>query len=827
MREARPLQEIFMNKIALVSLATVIIGFSLIHHSIAADFKEADELFEKGTFQTALEEYDQIAKVSKDSQEAFKAFYRGCESLAFLYRYGEAMDRIHNYKGTLSLYDQSRFLALKVEMLRNFLMQYGGYQRNDVIDVTGKEVFRLTPKEIKKEIAQTYSQLWDSRQELIKIPLKQEEYFFDLKNVDFGMYPTFLDYVVQSWLGDILQGSHDEKNMPNPEALPLLADEYQQPLDMNDQPGVMAAELIEALIRLHGNDQSEARERWKIMRLALPIQNYSLYSFPKDKFYYDYALMAKDVLLRWAESFKNPEAKAEALYQSAFILNIWTNSKLEHRQKKAHDLCLRIENEFSQSKMKARAQRMRQQIEMSQLYLQAKPEAKPGANEYMMTTKNINEVYFRIYSFDPSRAKDLNKNENGYRGFNGLFNSWPYPLWGKKLVESDAPLKAWRQEVKDTGDYENINNDVHLPSLDKGMYLLLASTDKGFKFGTALLSATVVNVSDLMLLATIGVTDSTRLAYNHFVDHNGPDKAEDEISRLYVADASTGKAIDGVAIDVLNLNENDKLLNFATDIHGLAAVRLPINLSPYSNNYMQFDALAHKGGSFAVFQQPIYFNYSSKTPYEIFIETDRPIYRPGDKVQAKVIVVKHTGAGLKTVDSGCIIKISASDANGKEFFTQDLTLNDFGSSSTKFDISSGRLLGQYRLSASYEDGRFHNSNTVNFTVEEYKRPEFEIALKEADKPWKYNEPVDIQGSAKYYFGGAVPDAPMSYKIRRQWYVPYCYRYWFGRNYAFDNGGQEIASGQVKTDKEGKFSIAFTPTPSGNKDRKSTRLNSSH
>ncbi|MEI7999702.1 MAG: hypothetical protein WCH62_09400, partial [Candidatus Omnitrophota bacterium] len=310
-----------MNKIALVSLATVIIGFSLIHHSIAADFKEADELFEKGTFQTALEEYDQIAKVSKDSQEAFKAFYRGCESLAFLYRYGEAMDRIHNYKGTLSLYDQSRFLALKVEMLRNFLMQYGGYQRNDVIDVTGKEVFRLTPKEIKKEIAQTYSQLWDSRQELIKIPLKQEEYFFDLKNVDFGMYPTFLDYVVQSWLGDILQGSHDEKNMPNPEALPLLADEYQQPLDMNDQPGVMAAELIEALIRLHGNDQSEARERWKIMRLALPIQNYSLYSFPKDKFYYDYALMAKDVLLRWAESFKNPEAKAEALYQSAFILN--------------------------------------------------------------------------------------------------------------------------------------------------------------------------------------------------------------------------------------------------------------------------------------------------------------------------------------------------------------------------------------------------------------------------------------------------------------------------------------------------------------------------
>ena len=262
---------------------------------LAADFKKADELFEKGTFQAALEEYHQIASQSKDPHEAFKAFYRSCESLTYLYRYGEALERIRTYKGNPSGHDRHRFLSLKAEILRNFLIQYGGYQRSDIIDIPGKEVFRLTPKEIKEEITNTYNQLWESRQELVKFPLQDESYFLDLKNVDFGMYPTFLDYAVQSWLGHILQPlySDAEKKEPNPEAVGLLADDFNQPLQLNDPPGLLAAELIESLTRLHGDQYQETRERWKIIRLLLPVQQYYLFSFPKDKNYTDYALQAK------------------------------------------------------------------------------------------------------------------------------------------------------------------------------------------------------------------------------------------------------------------------------------------------------------------------------------------------------------------------------------------------------------------------------------------------------------------------------------------------------------------------------------------------------
>lgn len=783
----------------------------------AADLTKADELFEKGTFQAALEEYDQIALQSKDSHAIFKAFYRSCESLTFLYRYGEAVERIRNFKGELAGQDQHRFLILKAEILRNFLVQYGGYQRSDVIDVPGKEIFRLTPKEIKEEITNTYTQLWESRAEIIKFPLKDEATFLDLKNVDFGMYPTVLDYVVQSWLSHILQPDYFvATETPNPEAHSLLADNFNQPLQLTDPSGMLAAEIMEELIRLHGKEYIETQERWKIKRLLLPVfQNY-LYSYPKDKNYTDYALEAKNVLLRWVKDFRNPEAQAEALYQSAVLLNVYLyNNKEEERFKKAHDLCQRIEKEFPQTKIKPKAEKLRQQIEIPSLTLQPKPEAKPGANEYSVVTKNIKEVHYRLYPFDPSRVKELGDPQSGYRGFTGLFQSWPYPTWMKKVAESESPLQAWDEHTKDTGAYENLTQDIKLPTLDNGLYLVLASADQDFKFGSSLLSATVINVTDLILTATTGVTDSTLTAYHNFVENQGPDKVEDEASRWYVINAKTGEAVYNAAVDVLNFYDNDKLTNLKTDFEGIASLRLPISLSQYSGNGFSFDALAHKDDSYAVFQQPLYFNYNSCTPYEVFIETDRPIYRPGDKVQARVIVIKHTSSGIKTVASEKTIKVTALDTNYKEFFTKELDLNDFGSASTEFEIPTGRLLGQYFMGASYSDGRFNGNAEINFSVEEYKRPEFELKLTDAKKPWKYNEPVEIEGNAKYYFGGAVPDAPVNYKIRRQWYVPYCFRYWFGRDYSFDSGGTEIASGQVTTDKDGKFTIAFTPTPDGN------------
>ncbi|UCC96035.1 MAG: hypothetical protein JSW40_04600, partial [Candidatus Omnitrophota bacterium] len=189
-----------------------------------------------------------------------------------------------------------------------------------------------------------------------------------------------------------------------------------------------------------------------------------------------------------------------------------------------------------------------------------------------------------------------------------------------------------------------------------------------------------------------------------------------------------------------------------------------------------------------------------------------PIYRPGHKVRAKVVIVWRTSEGFRTLgnENKQSVTFSASDPNGKKFFTESVNLNEFGSANVNFEIPQGRLLGRYRLSARCRDGRFKNSSSVYFSVEEYKRPEFEIVLKPAAEAWKYNEPVEIKGEATYYFGGPVPEAPIKYRVKRQTYIPWCYRYWFGQNYS--SSAQEIATGERRTDAEGNFTIPFTPTP---------------
>ncbi|UCC96131.1 MAG: hypothetical protein JSW40_05125, partial [Candidatus Omnitrophota bacterium] len=101
--------------------------------------------------------------------------------------------------------------------------------------------------------------------------------------------------------------------------------------------------------------------------------------------------------------------------------------------------------------------------------------------------------------------------------------------------------------------------------------------------------------------------------------------------------------------------------------------------------------------SFSYWGHNQYLNYSSPSPIELFIETDRPIYRPGHKVKAKVVIVWRTSEGFRTLGNKNkqSVTFSASDPNGKKFFTNSVDLNEFGSANVNFEIPQGRLLGRY------------------------------------------------------------------------------------------------------------------------------------
>lgn len=819
--------------IIVLFFATIFGGIYLVSDTksnMELDMKKADKLFDNGTFQEALNEYELVFKGTTDPEIRWKAFFRICESLSHLYRYGEAAEKLISTPIPDQMPYRARILILKAEILRNFSMQYSSIQRGDVIDEKeGKDVFRLTPAELKNEIKEAYKKLWESQDELVKMDIKKEGYFLSIEDIDFGMYPTLFDYLILSWT-DFLKADVNEEN-DKPKASLLMVEEFKQPVEPDNSPALLLAELMEEASRFETEGRVEASERWRIERLLLPLKYINLFDLrdlAEDKTLYDYKDLqeyrehAKSILLKWMEEFTTYEAKAESGYETAVILN--EESKLAE----AVELCEKVEKNFPNTYASKHAKILRSQIQMPSISLQAKTVMPPANEAFTITAKNLKKIYFRVYRIDPQKIKDelmgyrgkeYGDSYNRFDGWSNVFNlNWSYQDWGKKWLKSyllKTPYKAWIVETGDKGDFAPITKVINPPELNAGIYLTFACGDASFRMGNSLISTCFLNVTDLILIGTAGFTTKSENAYYNFIEEGGAAEINDEGFHFHTMNAKTGKTMEGVDLDIytyLSKQSNREFFDLRTGKDGLVSLSLPVGISPNTYNNYYVDPLARHENSFSYWGNNQYLNYSPPNPITLFIETDRPIYRPGNKVEAKVVVVWKTSQGFRTMDddSKKSVTFSANDPNGKEFFNQIVDLNEFGSANVSFEIPQGRLLGRYTLNANCSDGRFQGDTGTGFSVEEYKRPEFEIKLKPATEAWKYNESVEIKGQATYYFGGPVPDAPIKYIIKRQSYIPWFYRYWFGQDYSAN--AQEIASGQTKTDAEGNFAIPFIPVP---------------
>ncbi len=800
---------------------------------VESDYQEltkADELFEKETYQTALETYESIFRRTFDSDIRWKAFFRMCESLTRLYRVGEAADKVISTPIPRQMPHQVHFLILKTEMLRKFLSRYSSTQRRDVIDERGKDIFRLTSDEIESEIKEGYRQLWELRNELTGMDLRKEGYFFTNTNVDFGMYPTLFDYLILSWTDFLLEEASDVnvgELKPNEDL--LLVKDFNRPLSFNDPPVLLAAVLMETASRFHQEGRLEAAERWKIKRLLLPEEHPNRFDMVfgllvyEEKDLLEYGEQAKEILLDWMEEFSTDEAKAEAGLKAAVIL------RDSDRLGEAVELCEKIEKSYPDTYTKQHARSLRSEIQMPDLFLSARAVMPPAKEALIVHTRNLKEIHFRVYRVNPQTLKDEyirycaeNQGDSSdcFEGWSDLFGSvrlnedWRRQ-WLTSYLVGKQPHKAWCITTGDKDDFSFIIQTINPPELNAGIYLTVACGDESFDIESSLVSVCFLNVSDIVLLGSAGFSTRAEEAYYESMETGETLKTDYEGFHFYTLDAKTGKPVDDVELDVYTKftrrqqGPKKTTTNLRTDKEGIAELFLPINTSPPSLIHYSVDALARSKNALSYCNAHL-FPSPFITPILLSVQTDRPIYRPGHKVQAKVVGVLRTPQGFKTLPEGQTITFSAFDPNDKVFFTEKVELNEFGSTTVDFEIPQGRPLGRYFLKAECRDDRFEGAISARFSVEEYKPPEFEITLNPASEPWKYEAPIEIKGKASYYFGGPVPDASITYRIERQTYVPWFYRHWFEQD--DPSSPREVASGQVTTDAEGNFIISFTPTP---------------
>ncbi len=150
-------------------------------------------------------------------------------------------------------------------------------------------------------------------------------------------------------------------------------------------------------------------------------------------------------------------------------------------------------------------------------------------------------------------------------------------------------------------------------------------------------------------------------------------------------------------------------------------------------------------------------------PYEAFVYTDRPIYRPGHLVRFRG-AVRSVERGqydmprdVKTVQ----VEIKTS---GDPVYRKDLPLNEWGSFAGEFQLAPEPPLGRYDLVTTVDEGAKRTRFYKTFEVEAYRKPEFEPKVTIPEDHYLQGATIPVTISADYFFGSPVSGGKVEYEV---------------------------------------------------------------
>jgi uncharacterized protein YfaS (alpha-2-macroglobulin family) len=342
---------------------------------------------------------------------------------------------------------------------------------------------------------------------------------------------------------------------------------------------------------------------------------------------------------------------------------------------------------------------------------------------------------------------------------------------GEYLVEEVA---KWKSALTPREKHYDKRITVATDLKEPGAYLLTAKLEDG-------------NVSKIVLW----VNDTALV-----------NKKLDQKNLYFVADAVTGKPIDGIDVEFFGYGQKhlgDRRFKVetaefteTTDKDGMVIPdQEKFNQNVYNRGWL---ITAKNGdGRFAylgftgVWANRIYDREYETT--KIFTITDRPVYRPNHEVKFKAWV-RHAqyDKEMESQFAGQTFPVSIRNPKGEVVHSESLTADAYGGVEGSFTLPEDATLGQYNITLdAMKDKRLITRGGNNFRVEEYKKPEFEVTIDAPSEPVMLGENVKAKVTAKYYFGSPVVDATVKVKVMRtdysaDWY-PHAYWDWcYGPGY---------------------------------------------
>ncbi len=545
-----------------------------------------------------------------------------------------------------------------------------------------------------------------------------------------------------------------------------------------------ALRLFQELIRLHLKDlRHDALLDVDMERLQFVNQ----YGVMADK-----GGLYTRALERLANQYKSDSGASQASYllarhyadlAASYAPNGDTANRYAYAQAKT--ICDRIVMERGSSEGKCHCTGLLQEINKQEVRVETEKINLPGQPfRALLTWRNVPSVWYRIVRIDSLLRSPMADYESPYDGWVRLRNS--------------HPLLTGSQILPETNDHQMHRVEIKIDALPPGEYALLVSGHQEFDAHKTSEALQYFFVSSIAFI-------------NHGKDY-------------FVLDGGSGQPIADAHITAweksYDYGQLENVLThkgaYRSDQHGHfrltqsgdleMSISIPgdtlrsqdglVRIESYSNEERDQDA-------------------PDSVKYEIenlntFFFTDRSIYRPGQTVYFKgIVMTKDMETGQPKILPGFRPLIILYDANHSKLDSVSVASNEYGSYHGSFVLPEHLLNGEFMI---MDESTRH---TCSFSVEEYKRPQFYATFEMPKGSYRLNDSIRINGSVQGYAGNSIDGARVKYRIARAYRVPN------NQGAAFERlgmAGREIMDGKTRTDKDGHFSIAFVarPDPSINK-----------
>jgi len=749
-------------------------------------WKEVEALSNKGLPRSALDLVEKILE-----KAAFENNYAQYLK-ATLYKLKLQSDFEEDYlpKAIREVQDEAGKAGEPVKQILHSVLAelyYGYYQVNryrflERSVTTGMEQDDIETWDLKKimeEITGNYLASLDNADLLQKVKLESFDPILETREGSKRFRPTLYDFLANR-AADFFM--NDESALTRPgETFEIDDPAYLSPASQfsgiqlhTSDPSALkfyALEILQDLIRFHLNDKNPQ---------ALVDADLKRLNFVKDNAIFAYSdSLYVGALEKLRSQYTRDTVYAEVSY---FLAKQYLSTGSQYQPygetgnqwdlKKSLDYCVQALQAFPGSYGARNCQVIKEQILNKSLSITS-GYAVPGGEPFLalLSFRNTGKAYFRIITMDYREDKEIQAN---YRR--------------EALIEKYRnfdPLIEFSVDTRDPGDYQNHKAEVAFPALPVGYYVVLASTEAGFNAGSSIVAWQSFWASDISYLSQ---------------------KPESGATDFHVLNRTSGHPMENVEVkswfeeyDYQSRKYNwTEGPSYRSDAQGYFSI--PASGSQSRRFMLEFIKDKDKIVTPNYFYQNPTYRKQEKTILKTFFFTDRAIYRPGQTVYFKGIILEYDGKEYR-IKSGEPTTVSFLDANNQKVSEQTFTTGDYGSFHGSFIAPMGVMNGNMQIKDAY--------GSVGFSVEEYKRPAFEVTFEPLQGTYKLNETIHLTGEAMAYAGFNLDNARVSYRVTHQANFPY-WRWWYG--YFPQSQVTEIVNGETSTDKNGQFHIDFKAIP---------------